>query len=137
MTATTVNSNRSTMTERPASESPAGTGRPTAGRTSRAAVLAISLLAASLGVAQAAPVRDVPQVVVSYGDLDLSSSEGVHELYKRIEFAAREVCPYADARELGQVALNRACRNAAISRAVRDVKSPQLVALRAEHVKRG
>ena len=117
MTAATVNSNRSTI--------------------GRVAVLAASLLAGSLGVAHAAPAQDLPRVVVSYGDLDLSSSEGVRELYKRIASAAREVCPYADARELGQVALNRSCRNAAISRAVREVNSPQLVALRAEHVKRG
>lgn len=124
MTPATVNSNRSTLGRR-------------IGLTGRVAVLAFSLLGGSLGVAYAAPAQDLPQVVVSYGDLDLSSSEGVRELYKRIDFAARQVCPYADARELGQVALNRSCRNAAISRAVRDVKSPQLVALRAEHVKHG
>jgi len=124
MTAATVKSNRSTS------------GRPR-GLPGRVAVLAASLLAGSLGVAHAATPQDLPQVVVSYSDLDLSSSDGVRELYTRIASAASEVCPYADARELRQVALNRACRNAAISRAVRDVNSPQLVALRAEHVKRG
>jgi len=124
MTAATTHSNRNTM------------GRPR-GLAGRVAVLAACLLAGPLGVAQAAPARDVPQVVVSYGDLDLSSSDGVRELYRRIAAAAGEVCPYADARELGQVAVNRACRNAAISRAVRQVNSPQLVALRAEHVKHG
>jgi len=124
MTAATVNSNRSTS------------GSPK-GLAGRVAVLAVSLLAGSLGVAHAAPVQDLPRVVVSYGDLDLSSSDGVRELYKRIDFAASQVCPYPNAREIGQMALNRNCRNAAISRAVRDVKSPQLVALRAEHVKRG
>jgi UrcA family protein len=124
MTAATVNSLRSTIGRR-------------LGLPGRVAVLAVSLLAGSLGVAQAAPAQQTPQVVVSYGDLDLSSSDGVRELYKRIASAAREVCPYAGAREVGQVALNHACRNAAISRAVRDVNSPQLVALRAELVKRG
>lgn len=124
MTAATVNSNRSTI------------GWPM-GRPGRAAVLAISLLAASLGVAHAAPAQDAPQVVVAYGDLDLSSSDGVRALYARISAAAAEVCPYPDARELGQAMVNRSCRNAAISRAVREVKSPQLAALRAEHVKRG
>jgi len=124
MTAATLNSNRSTSGRR-------------MGLPGRVAVLAVSLLAGSLGVAHAAPAQDAPQVVVSYGDLDLSSSEGARELYKRIAFAAGEVCPYANAREIGQIALNRSCRNAAISRAVRDVNSPKLVALRAEHVKRG
>jgi len=124
MTAATVNSNRSAF------------GWPM-GLAGRAAVLAAGLLAGSLGVAHAAPPQDLPRVVVSYGDLDLSSGEGVSELYKRISTAAREVCPYPNARELGQVIVNRSCRNAAISRAVGEVKSPQLVALRAEHVKRG
>jgi UrcA family protein len=124
MTAATVNSNRNTR------------GWPM-GLPGRVAVLAVSLLAGSLGVAHAAPAQDGPQVVVSYSDLDLSSGDGVRELYQRISAAAREVCPYANAREIGQVALNRSCRNAAINRAIRDVHSPQLVALRAEHEKRG
>jgi UrcA family protein len=124
MTAATLNSNRSTSGRR-------------MGLPGRVAVLAVSLLAGSLGVAHAAPAQDAPQVVVSYGDLDLSSGEGVRELYKRISAAAREVCPYPDARELGLAMVNRSCRDAAISRAVREVKSPQLVALRAEHVKHG
>ena len=76
-------------------------------------------------------------MVVSYADLDLSSGDGVRELYERISAAAREVCPYPNARELRQSMVNRSCRNTAISRAVSEVKSPQLVALRAEHVKRG
>ena len=124
MTAATVNSNRRTP------------GRPM-GLPGRVAVLAVSLLAGSLGVAHAAPAQDVPHVVVSYGDLDLSSSEGVRELYQRIASAATRVCPYADSRELAQTMVYRSCRDAAISRAVREVKSPQLAALRAEHTKRG
>ena len=118
MNAATVNSNRSTM--------------------GRVAVLAACLLAGSLGVAQAAtPVTDVPQIAVSYSDLDLTSSEGTRELYKRIASAAREVCPYPNARALAEVAVNHSCREMAIAKAVRQVNSPALVALRAEHVKRG
>jgi UrcA family protein len=118
MNAATVNSNRSTM--------------------GRVAVLAACLLAGSLGVAQAAaPVTGVPQIAVSYSDLDLASSEGTRELYKRIANAAREVCPYPNARELAQLEVNHSCRDAAIAKAVREVNSPALVALRAEHVKRG
>jgi len=118
MTAATDNSNRSTM--------------------GRVAVLAACLLAGSLGVAQAAaPVTEFPQVAVSYSDLDLTTSEGTRELYNRIKSAAREVCPYPNTRELAEVAVNRACREAAITKAVRAINSPALVALRAEHVKRG
>ena len=118
MTSATVNSKRSTL--------------------GRAAVLAACLLAGSLGVAQAAaPADGLPQVAVSYGDLDLSTSECVRDLYHRIASAAELVCPYPNARALGEVEINRACRDAAIAGAVRKVNSPQLVALRAEHVKRG
>lgn len=118
MTAATVNSNRSTI--------------------GRVAVLAACLLAGSLGVAQAAaPVTEFPQVAVSYSDLDLTTSEGTHELYKRLANAAREVCPYPNARSLSEVAVNHSCREAAIAKAVREVNAPALVALRAEHVKRG
>lgn len=118
MTAATVNSNRNTL--------------------GRVALLAACLLAGSLGVAQAATsAAGMPQLVVSYGDLDLSSGEGVRELYHRIASAAERVCPYPNARALSEVAVNRACREAAIAHAVREVNSPQLVALRAEHVKRG
>jgi len=118
MTAATVNSNRNTI--------------------GRVAVLAACLLAGSLGVAQAAaPVTDVPQVAVSYSDLDLSTSEGTRALYQRIANAAREVCPYPNARELAEFEVNHSCREAAIAKAVREINSPALVALRAEHVKRG
>jgi UrcA family protein len=79
----------------------------------------------------------MPRVAVSYGDLDLSSSAGVSELYKRIYHAAERVCPYPNARALSEVAVNHTCRETAIAQAVREVNSPQLVALRAEHVKRG
>ena len=118
MTAATVNSNRGTM--------------------GRVAVLAACLLAGSLGVAQAAtPGTDVPQIAVSYSDLDLSTAAGTHELYKRIADAAREVCPYPNARALAEFEINHSCREAAIAKAVREINSPALVALRAEHVKRG
>ena len=118
MTAATVNSNRSTM--------------------GRVAALAACLLAGSLGVAQAAaPVSEFPQIAVSYSDLDLNTSEGTRELYKRIANAAQEVCPYPNARELAQIEVNHACRDAAIAKAVRQINTPALVALRAEHVKRG
>ena len=118
MTAATVNSNRTTL--------------------GRVAVLAACLLGGSLGVAQAAaPATEFPQVAVSYSDLDLTTSEGTRELYRRIASAAREVCPYPNARSLDELAVNHSCRETAIAKAVRAINSPALVALRAEHVKRG
>jgi UrcA family protein len=107
-------------------------------KTGRIAMLVGCLLAGSLGVAQAAtPADEVPKVVVSYSDLDLSTPEGARTLYKRISYAAREICPFQDEKALSRVAINHACREAAIERAVRSVKSTQLAAVRSEHVKRG
>ena len=107
-------------------------------KTGRIAMLAGCLLAGSLGVAQAAtPAGEVPKVIVSYSDLDLSTTEGARTLYKRISIAAQEVCPFQDTVELSRKAKNHACREAAIERAVSSVNSTQLAAVRSEHVKRG
>jgi UrcA family protein len=107
-------------------------------KTGRIAMLVGCLLAGSLGVAQAAtPADEVPKVVVSYGDLDLSTTEGARTLYKRISFAAQQVCPYQDDKALSRVAINHACREAAIERAVNSVNSAKLAAVRSERVKRG
>jgi UrcA family protein len=66
-------------------------------KTGRIAMLVGCLLAGSLGVAQAAtPADDVPTVVVSYGDLDLSTTDGANVLYKRISVAAHKVCPFEE-----------------------------------------
>jgi UrcA family protein len=106
-------------------------------RTGRIAMLVGCLLAGSLGVAQAAPDSEPPSVVVSYSDLDLSTTEGARTLYARISRAAQEICPFQDAVGPSRVAKNRACREAAIERAVSAVNSTQLAAVRTEHVKRG
>ena len=104
----------------------------------RIAVLVGCLLAGSVGAAQAATSEDaVPTIVVRYGDLDLSTTDGANVLYQRISVAARQVCQSEFSRAVSQIGKNRACREAAIERAVNAVNTPQLVALRSEHVKRG
>jgi UrcA family protein len=104
----------------------------------RVAVLVGCLLAGSVGAAQAATSTDeVPSVVVRYGDLDLSTTEGARVLYQRISVAARQVCPAPVTRVLALAFKDRACREAAIERAVNTVNNPRLAAMRSEHVKRG
>ncbi len=103
----------------------------------RIAVLVGCLLAGSVGAAQAASTDAVPTIVVRYGDLDLSTPEGTSALYQRISVAARQVCPFDYSRAVSQIGKARACREAAIERAVNAVNNPQLVAMRSEHVKRG
>jgi UrcA family protein len=107
-------------------------------KTGRIAMLVGCLLAGSLGVAQAAaPAADVPTVVVSYSDLDLSTTDGANALYKRISAAAHKVCPFEDAIQPLQVAANKSCRSAAIARAVSTVNNAKLAAVWTEHVNRG
>jgi UrcA family protein len=104
----------------------------------RIALLMGCLLVGSVGAAQAATaLPTVPTVVVRYGDLDLSTPEGARVLYQRISVAAHEVCPVLITRDLALVGKNRACREAAIERAVNAVNSPQLAAMRSEYVKHG
>ncbi len=104
----------------------------------RAVALAACLLSGSLGIAHAAtPTDAVPEVVVAYGDLDLGTENGVHALYSRIAAAASHVCPAEDGRDLKRFFAHKSCRDAAIARAVREINSPQLAALRDEHAKRG
>ncbi len=104
----------------------------------RAVAFAACMLSGTLGVAAAAtPADEPPAVVVAYGDLDLGTDNGVHALYNRIAAAASRVCPPEDGRDLKRFFAFKSCREAAIARAVSEIKSPQLAALRDEHAKRG
>jgi UrcA family protein len=110
----------------------------TRNKTARIAMLVGCLLAGSLGVAQAAtPADDAPKVVVSYDDLDLSTTDGATALYKRISVAAHKVCPFEDSVHPLQVAVNNSCRSAAIARAVGAVNNAKLAAVWTKHVNRG
>jgi UrcA family protein len=99
----------------------------------RLTVLAGCLLAGTLSVAQAASPEatdaGVPTLVVSYGDLNLSTTEGNAALLQRITTAARRVCPLEDSRNLARAAYSNSCRAEAVARAVHDINSPQLAAL--------
>jgi UrcA family protein len=100
--------------------------------------LAACLLGGALSAAHAAsPADGVPTMVVSYGDLNLSTDDGARTLYRRIAAAARQVCPLEDPRDLVGTAHSNACRTQAVARAVRDINSPRVAALHAEHSNRG
>jgi UrcA family protein len=102
------------------------------------AMLVGCLLAGSLGVVQAVtPANDVPTVVVSFDDLDLSTTDGANALYKRISVAAHKVCPFEDSVHPMEVAANKSCRGAAVARAVGTVNNAKLAAVWTEHVNRG
>jgi UrcA family protein len=76
---------------------------------------------------------DAPQITVKFGDLNISSPQGVAALYARIQGAASRVCSQFDnTRDLGAVEQRAKCINKAISNAVTGVSAPALSAIYSE-----
>ena len=68
---------------------------------------------------------------VSYADLDLSKSEGIEALHRRISNAARKVCGPSDYRQAGSLrisARNKACYDDAVSEGISQIDSAQMAA---------
>jgi UrcA family protein len=92
-------------------------------------IAAATLITVAAFAGAAANAEDaVPSQAVKYGDLNLSSAQGAATLYKRIEAAARGVCPPANGRQIDQIASQKSCYDQAIARAVRQVNSSTLSA---------
>jgi UrcA family protein len=79
----------------------------------------------------------VPSVVVKYDAASLATDSGVNDLYRRIMYAAKKVCPDASIRDLSGQQRVEECRNQAVSRAIRQIDNSQLAALYASHSKNG
>lgn len=79
----------------------------------------------------AADSEDLRQVVVRFGDLNLTNPHGAATLYGRISAAAREVCDASDFqnRDLGTRSAVDACMQKAISEAVTKVGRSELYAI--------
>ncbi len=85
-----------------------------------AAALALS------GMANAATTRDLPSVVVKYGDLNLNSKGGVAKLHARLRSAAKQVCSPLESRVLGYREQFDACVSEAVTQSVAEVANPNL-----------
>lgn len=95
------------------------------------AAIVLTAGAAMLAVAPAAHAADkVPELRVSYADLDLSTPEGITLLYVRVRDAARRVCEPLRLRT-GTRMTDRfdACVREAIGATGRRLKAPALMAL--------
>jgi UrcA family protein len=88
-------------------------------------VLALSCGALSI----AADNSDVPQAVVKFSDLNVSSAQGAAVLYSRIAAAANQVCKAFDSKDLGSRSRRDACVHKAITDAVVNVGQPALFAI--------
>jgi UrcA family protein len=100
--------------------------------TARAAAFLLcgAIALCTLQVTAQASSEGLPSQKVSYADLDISKPAGAEVLYRRIKAAARHVCAlngYGDLRSMQTV---NKCTDAAIDKAVKDVGSPALSALR-------
>ncbi|HYM36056.1 MAG TPA: UrcA family protein [Steroidobacteraceae bacterium] len=91
-------------------------------------VVGVALLASGMcQAANAAELRDgIPQIVVNFGDLDLSRAEGVNQLYGRLTIAAERVCDVFDGKALERHAMFLRCKRAALNNAVSRVALPAL-----------
>jgi UrcA family protein len=77
----------------------------------------------------AADDSDAPQVVVKFGDLNLSNPQGAAALYHRISTAAVTVCGPQDDRSLASMSRAQTCVHKAITDAVAKVDRAELFAV--------
>jgi UrcA family protein len=75
-------------------------------------------------------------VDVSYVRADLSKPQAAQVLYKRIQFAARNVCHEPESRELTRYAAYRRCYDTAVETAVANVDATALTALHRSRTQR-
>jgi UrcA family protein len=73
--------------------------------------------------------RDLPHMVVSFADLNLADAGDVALLYRRLEAAARKVCPLPDAEFLQAAAMAENCRHRAMQNAAEAIHNPRLTAM--------
>jgi UrcA family protein len=95
-----------------------------------ATILTTALAAATGQLAYAANTIDDSRrhIEVHYGDLNLSTTEGVAVLYQRLQSAAENVCSEHGTRDVGNVFRVKACMSTAISAAVTQIDRPVLTA---------
>src|SRR5258708_27757768 len=93
----------------------------------------IFVLGLGYQLANAASPGGVPSVTVHFADLDLSHSQGVTVLYRRLKDAAETVCAAQNGRDFGSQLRFKACWQAALSTAVTKLDQPALTAYYAAH----
>jgi UrcA family protein len=87
----------------------------------------ISALVLGYPLAEATPSEnDVPSAVVHFADLDLTRSDGVAVLYRRLKSAAETVCAPQTGRDLRSQTRYKACWQSALAAAVAKVDQPAL-----------
>ena len=108
------------------------------------AKLALLMVAGGLGCALGAGAASADSVaavaptrVVHYSTEALTSNSGLQDLYRRIQIAAKQVCPDAYSRDLRANELVKVCRQQAVANAVHQINNSQLAAVHASSSKNG
>jgi UrcA family protein len=102
--------------------------------TRAAAFFLCGAIACTVQLTARAAVDGLPSQRVSYADLDISKPAGAKVLYGRIKTAARHVCALNGYNDLSSMQWVNQCTDRAIDKAVKDVGSPALSALRPNSV---
>jgi UrcA family protein len=92
---------------------------------------------AGLAPALSAAPGAVPSVTVRYDASAANTDAGALELYGRLQFAARRVCPTDEGQPLQLVVRSRQCQQEALSRAVSQIHNRRLVEIAAARADRG
>jgi UrcA family protein len=102
-----------------------------------AVTAAIGAAAALIPAVHAAPAADVPSVVVKYDAQKAATERGALELYARLVYAARQVCPDPVMGDLSRLALVHQCQKDALNRAVGQIHERHLVEIAASRANQG
>ena len=89
-------------------------------------LLPVAACLALSGVAAASIPKDLPSVVVKYGDLSLDTKAGVASLHARLKSAAKYVCSSLDSRVLGLREQYDRCVSDAVKQSVAAVGNEDL-----------
>jgi UrcA family protein len=89
-------------------------------------LLPVAAALAFSGLAHASTPRDLPSVVVKYGDLNLGTQAGINSLHSRLKNAAAQVCSPLNSRVLGLRDQYEQCVSDAVAQSVAAVGNPNL-----------
>lgn len=98
-------------------------------RITLATIAALCLSSAAIGAYAEETGNDVPTRTVRYSDLDLGTQAGAKALYRRIRYAAEQVCGNPDWRQRFESAAVKACIGRAISSSVHSVNDARLTSV--------
>jgi len=100
-------------------------------RTSKSLLVALIAACGIVGLANVAHAEEMTRsVTVKFGDLNLSSDQGIAKLYSRLRIASGEVCgPEPEFYYFSDHGDWAACRQTALTRAVGKIGHPALIAL--------